>query len=66
MRNGWTALDLFGVRPGFPQRGGLADLLNGARNLKLSGGKAYWSHLGAPFSIGIGIGRGCTLLWELN
>lgn len=66
VRNGWTALDLFGIRPGFPQRGGLADLLDGARNLKLSGGKAYWSHFGAPFNIGVGIGQGCTLLWELD
>ncbi len=64
--SGWTGLDLFGVRPGYPERGGLADLLNGARNLKLSGGKAYWSHFGAPFSIGIGVGKGCMPLWELK
>lgn len=66
VRHGWTGLDLFGVRPGYPERGGLADLLNGARNLKLSGGKAYWSHFGASFSIGIGIGKGCVPIWELK
>lgn len=66
VRHGWTALDLFGIRPSFPQRGGLADLLDGARNLKLSGGKAYWSRFGAPFNIGVGIGQGCVPLWELD
>lgn len=66
VRNGWNAPDLFGVRTGYPQCGGLAELLDGARNLKLSGGKAYWSHHGSPFNIGIGIGKGCTLLWELD
>lgn len=66
VRGGWTAHDLFGIRVGYPQRGGLADLLDGARNLKLVGGKAYWSRSGAPFNIGVGIGQGCTLLWELG
>lgn len=66
VRNGWTALDLFGIREGMPKFGGLADLLDGARNLKLVGGKAYWSHFGARFNIGVGIGPGCTLLWELD
>lgn len=66
VRNGWSALDLFGVRAGMPKRGGLADLIDGARNLKLSGGKAYWSHFGVPFSINIGCGQGCVLLWELE
>jgi len=66
VRNGWTALDLFGVRPGMPRCGGLADQLHGARNLKLDGGRAFWTSLGVQFRTGIGCGQGCVLLWELD
>lgn len=66
VRNGWTALDLFGVRPGMPRCGGLADQLRGARNLKLDGGRAYWSRMGVPFRTNVGCGQGCVLLWELD
>lgn len=66
VRNGWSAHDLFGVRVGMPNLGGLADLLDGARNLKLDGGKAHWTHLGVHCRMNIGCGDGCTLLWELG
>lgn len=66
VRNGWSALDLFGVRVGMPRLGGLADLLDGARNLKLDGGKAHWTHLGVHCRMNVGCGDGCTLLWELG
>lgn len=66
VRNGWSALDLFGVRVGMPGCGGLADLLGNARDLKLSGGRAYWSRTGVQFRMNVGCGDGCVLLWELG
>ena len=46
VREGWSALDLFGYLPALPGCGGLADRLRDARNLKLAEGRAYWSFLG--------------------
>lgn len=68
VRAGWSALDLFAVRPGMPHRGGLADMLDGARNLKLDGPRAYWSAFGVPFriNVGCGLGGGAVLLWALD
>lgn len=66
VRNGWTALDLFGVRPGMPHRGGLADMLETSRDLKLNGGRAFWTQLGVKRRINVGCGEGCALLWELR
>lgn len=68
VRNGWTARCLFAVRPGMPHLGGLADQLDGARNLKLDGGRAYWTHHGSPcrINVGCGDGSGAMLLWEIR
>lgn len=66
VRNGWSVHDLFGVRAGMPRCGGLADQLDGARDLKLSGGRAYWSRMGVQFRMNVGCGDGCVLLWELG
>lgn len=55
VRGGWTDLDLFGVlhKPG---RGGLADRLEGARNLKLSDDRAVWSSRGVRETFARGYG----------
>lgn len=68
VRNGWTAQCLFAVRPGMPHLGGLADMLEGSRDLKLVGGKAYWTISGVKhrINVGCGDGSGAILLWEIE
>lgn len=39
---GWSASDLFGIKPGHDGWGGLADRLEGARTVKLTGRIAQW------------------------
>lgn len=40
---GWSASDLFGVRPQFgPGEGGVADRLDGARRIAFTGNVAHW------------------------
>lgn len=73
VRDGWSAHDIFGVLPWLPGGGVLLDRLQGARNLKLEGGKAYWSW---PWSSvvmqtcrGAGDGlvsSGLVLAWEIG
>lgn len=71
VRDGWSALDLFGVLPWKPSLGGLVARLGGARNLKMAGQKAVWSSWGVPDWTCIGGGddlatSGIVLLWELG
>lgn len=71
VRDGWSALDLFGVLPFNPSLGGLVPRLAGARNLKLEGGKAVWSRYGVRDWTCIGAGEslvssGIVALWELG
>lgn len=69
VREGWSALDLFGVLPFDHKLGGLVARLQGARNLKMSGQRATWSSWGVTdwtcASGGEGLASsGITLLWE--
>lgn len=66
IRYGWSALDLFGVRVGYPCTGGLADRLGGARNLLLDRRLAVWSVFGDRRQLSAPCGDGLTLLWELE
>ena len=70
VRDGWSALDLFGVLPWRSGWGGLCDRLQGARNLKMAGPKAIWSRWGVPDWTCIGAGdaltsSGLVPIWEL-
>ena len=69
--DGWSAHDLFGVFVPRLGWGGLCDRLKGARNLKMAGPKAIWSHWGVPDWICIGAGdslisSGLVPIWELQ
>ena len=72
VREGWSALDIFGVLPWREDGGVLLDRLQGARNLKLDGeGRAFWSRFGVTFSTCRGVGEhlvrsGLRLVWELS
>jgi hypothetical protein len=71
VRDGWSALDLFGVLPSRPGWGGLCDRLQGARNLKMAGPKAIWSNGTVPDSLCIGAGEalapsGLVPIWALQ
>lgn len=46
VRDGWSALDLFGVLPFDVTLGGLVPRLAGARNLKMDRDRAVWSNWG--------------------
>lgn len=51
VREGWSAIDLFGVVPGRAGQGGLANRLYGARNVLFDErGRAFWSRHGVRFS----------------
>lgn len=71
VRDGWTAMDLFTVIPSQRGWGGLADRIQGARNVLLDDlAQAHWTRLGLKFSASLGIGealRGsdARLVWEL-
>jgi hypothetical protein len=72
VREGWSALDVFGVLPWRTGGGVLLDRLQGARNLKLDGeGRGYWSHHGVTSQTCRGMGAtlvssGLVLIWELH
>lgn len=70
VRDGWTAIDLFAVVPLQRGIGGLADRLQGARNVLFDDqGKAHWTRLGVKFSLSKGIGEALRgthsrLVWD--
>jgi hypothetical protein len=72
VRDGWSALDLFGVLPSQRGWGGLADRIQGARNVLFDDqGKAHWTRHGVNFSISRGVGEalggsGARLVWDLS
>lgn len=67
-RDGWSALDLFGVLPGRDAWGGIADRLQSSRSLVMSADIARWRRFftGTPESFARGAGGlpRLTLLWE--
>jgi hypothetical protein len=70
-RDGWSALDLFGVLPQKPGWGGLADRLGDARNLKMAAERASWSGAGVRQSFARGAGEdlaasGCVPAWTVS
>ncbi|WP_209348701.1 hypothetical protein [Pontixanthobacter sp. CEM42] len=66
VRQGWKALDLFGVVPDEVGVGGVADRLAGARNLKMHSDVAVWSNFGVSRYYERGRCEGFHLLWELK
>lgn len=67
-REGWSALDLFGVLPGRDAWGGIADRLRSSRSLVMSADRAAWRRVinGAPETYARGMGELVkhVLLWE--
>jgi hypothetical protein len=45
-RDGWITADLFGLYPGHPHCGGIADRLRGQRSLVFTADRACWRRLG--------------------
>lgn len=45
-RDGWSTADLFGLWPGVPHAGGIADRLRGSRSLVLTANRAHWRSWG--------------------
>jgi hypothetical protein len=45
-RDGWSTADLFGIYPGHPHCGGIADRLRGQRSLVFTADRACWRRLG--------------------
>jgi hypothetical protein len=70
VRDGWSALDLFGVMPAKPGWGGLVCRLRGARNLKVDADRAVWTVSGERERICRGGGDDLrdvlVLLWEVG
>ena len=58
-RDGWSALDLFGVLPGRDAWGGIADRLRSSRSLVMTSDLALWRRLitGSPESYARGAGE---------
>jgi len=71
VREGWSALDVFGVLPWREGGGVLLDRLQGARNLRLDdGGRAFWTVHSVTLVTSRGMGEhlassGLVLAWEL-
>ena len=71
VREGWSVLDLFGVFPHTPGGGGLADRLQGARNVLFTDDRAHWTRSGVKFWTCRGACEGLeksglVLVWELG
>jgi len=70
VRDGWSALDLFGMHPTVCGGGGLCDRLRSARNLKMDADRAVWSWAmdRGTFCRGGGdalAASGVVVIWEL-
>ena len=67
-RDGWSALDLFGVLPGRDAWGGIADRLRSSRSLVMTADLALWRRLitGSPESYARGASEVPQLvaLWD--
>lgn len=67
-REGWSALDLFGVLPGRDAWGGIADRLRSSRSLVMSSDRASWRRVvnGEPESFARGLGETVRMvpLWQ--
>jgi hypothetical protein len=65
-RDGWSALDLFGVDLSKPGGGGLADRLGDKRVLIMGAEAASWRSWGCSRIFLRGTGEGLVPLWEAN
>ena len=69
-RDGWSALDLFGVLPGRDGWGGIADRLCASRSLVMGGAVTRWRRVinGEPESFARGLGSTVPMiaLWEVG
>ena len=67
-RDGWSALDLFGVLPGRDGWAGIADRLRGSRSLVMTADRASWRRMfsGEPETFARGFGEMPKLLplWD--
>jgi hypothetical protein len=65
-RDGWSALDLFGVDLARPGKGGLAARLGDKRVLIMGAEAASWRSWGCSRIFLRGAGQGLVPLWEAN
>ena len=63
---GWGASGLFGVWSGNTDGGGLAQILEGSRNLVLVDGTAHLTAWGITSKHNAAIGHGLPLVWEIG
>lgn len=71
VRQGWSALDIFGIVPGETHLGGIIARLYGSRNLKLESiqavwscnGRRDWACVGGADCLGV---KGVRALWDLR
>ena len=63
-RDGWSSADLFGLWPGKPHWGGIADRLRDSRSLVLTADRAHWRSWGQVERFNRGSYPELVLLWE--
>ncbi|MXO94743.1 hypothetical protein GRI62_14165 [Erythrobacter arachoides] len=64
VRDGWGAGDVFGIRPGQPERGGLIDQLGDCRSLMMGDGRARWRSFGIVSTYAAGAYPLLLPFWE--
>ena len=65
-RDGWCASDLFGLWPGKPHWGGIADRLRGSRSLVMTADRAHWRSWGVVDRYSRGSYPDLRPMWEIN
>lgn len=61
---GWSTGDVFGIRPGYPTRGGLIDQLGDNRSLVMADGGARWRSWGIMSSYAAGCSPHLEPFWK--
>lgn len=64
--NGWGASGLFGVRVGYPEGGGIAQLLRSCRSVVFDGPRVHVRSYGVTAKRNAACGDGLPLIWELG
>jgi hypothetical protein len=65
-RDGFSTADLFGLRAGYPGKGGLDDHLGDNRGLVMADGRACWRAWGVPMQFNRGGGDDLPAFWEMG